>query len=256
MPARPFSHRSLYSFAASFWRGWLGSRSVAAVLQPGNFGDQSASPRSRCAGSLRTGYGRDEANLRNYNYSKVFGMAVQVTPTMANVDMQELSMAAESAVGQGKLLDSIDPEPSPQASAALGFLGLVHMSRKLSCNVHCRTHDADAAFLHATRRHGRYCTSPEQGWGDLGRVPRVRGPDLDILQEAKVAMLFWFESSMTFCAVGGRGPPNALFYSISSFTKLSERQQTSVFCMFVACAQNGQVGFRVYTSQRQNRVNS
>ena len=112
MPARPFSHRSLYSFAASFWRGWLGSRSVAAVLQPGNFGDQSASPRSRCAGSLRTGYGRDEANLRNYNYSKVFGMAVQVTPTMANVDMQELSMAAESAVGQGKLLDSIDPEPS------------------------------------------------------------------------------------------------------------------------------------------------
>lgn len=56
----------------------------------GNFGDQSASPRSRC-----------------------------VTPTMANVDMQELSMAAESAVGQGNSPPRrrrSSPLPSPSVS--------------------------------------------------------------------------------------------------------------------------------------------
>lgn len=56
----------------------------------GNFGERSASPRSRC-----------------------------VTPTVANVDMEELSMAAESAVGQGNSPPRrrrSSPLPSPSVS--------------------------------------------------------------------------------------------------------------------------------------------
>ena len=54
-------------------------------------------------------------------------MAVQVTPTVANVDMEELSMAAESAVGQGKPLYSIDPKPQGIASGFGIFDSYSHM---------------------------------------------------------------------------------------------------------------------------------